>query len=82
MKILRYILPVTFSLLIVTSVGSEDLKAKASSKLSALKDSKINALSNQISENIASSLFLTRLGINVSVLFNLPKAELNSPFLT
>ena len=54
MKILRYILPATFSLLIVTSVGSEDLKAKASSKLSALKDSKINALSNKISENIVS----------------------------
>jgi hypothetical protein len=54
MKILRYLLPVTCSLLIATSAGAADLKAKATDKLSSFKDGKINALSNQISENLSS----------------------------
>ena len=54
MNILRYILPVTLSLLIATSVHSVDLEAKATEKLSALKDRKINGFSNKVSESIAS----------------------------
>ena len=54
MKFLNYLLPATFSLLIATSAGSADLKAKATDKLSSFKDGKINALSNQISENLSS----------------------------
>jgi len=54
MKILRYLLPATFSLLIATSAGSADLMEKATNKLSSFKDGKINALSNQISENLSS----------------------------
>jgi adhesin/invasin len=54
MKFLHYLLPATFSLLIATSAGSADLKAKATDKLSSFKDGKINALSNQISENLSS----------------------------
>jgi hypothetical protein len=54
MKILQYLLPATLSLLIATSAGSVDLKAKATDKLSSFKDGKINALSNQISENLSS----------------------------
>jgi hypothetical protein len=54
MQILRYLLPVTLSLLIATNVSSQDLKAKATDKISAFKDGKINALSNKISEDISS----------------------------
>ena len=54
MKFLHYLLPATFSILIATSAGSADLKAKATDKLSSFKDGKINALSNQISENLSS----------------------------
>ena len=54
MKILRYLLPATLSLLIATSAGSADLMEKATNKLSSFKDGKINALSNQISENLSS----------------------------
>ena len=54
MKFLQYLLPVTCSLLIATSAGAADLKAKATDKLSSFKDGKINALSNQISENLSS----------------------------
>jgi len=54
MNILRYILPVILSLLITTSVHSVDLEAKATEKLSALKDRKINGFSNKVSESIAS----------------------------
>ena len=54
MNILRYILPVILSLLIATSVHSVDLEAKATEKLSALKDRKINGFSNKVSESIAS----------------------------
>ena len=54
MKILRYLLPATFSLLIATSPGSADLMEKATNKLSSFKDGKINALSNQVSENLSS----------------------------
>ena len=54
MKILRYLLPATFSLLIATSAGSADLMEKATNKLSSFKDGKINALSNQVSENLSS----------------------------
>ena len=54
MKILRYLLPATLSLLIATSAGSADLMEKATNKLSSFKDGKINALSNQVSENLSS----------------------------
>ena len=54
MNTLRYILPVILSLLIATSVHSVDLEAKATEKLSALKDRKINGFSNKVSESIAS----------------------------
>ena len=54
MKILRYFLPATIGLLVATNVGSQDLKATATDKISAFKDGKINALSNKISENISS----------------------------
>ena len=54
MKILRYLLPATFSLLIATSASSADLMEKATNKLSSFKDGKINALSNQVSENLSS----------------------------
>ena len=54
MKILQYLLPATLSLLIATNVSSQDLKAKATDKISAFKDGKINALSNKISEDISS----------------------------
>ena len=51
---LRYLLPATLSLLIATNVSSQDLKAKATDKISAFKGGKINALSNKISEDISS----------------------------
>jgi hypothetical protein len=54
MKFLQYLLPATLSLLIATNVSSQDLKAKATDKISAFKDGKINALSNKISEDISS----------------------------
>ena len=54
MKFLRYLLPATLSLLIATNVGSQDLKKKATDKISAFKDGKINTLSNQISKSISS----------------------------
>ena len=54
MKILQYLLPAIISLLIATNVSSQDLKAKATDKISAFKDGKINALSNKISEDISS----------------------------
>ena len=50
MKILRYILTATLSLLIATNVGSQDLKKKATDKI----ESKITEISNQISESISS----------------------------
>ena len=50
MKLLRYILPATLSLLIATNVGSQDLKKKATDKI----ESKITEISNQISESISS----------------------------
>ena len=50
MKLLRYILPLTLSLLIATSVGSQDLKKKATDKI----EGKITEISNQISESISS----------------------------
>ena len=52
MKILRYFLLATLGLLIATNAGSQDQNAK--DKILSLKDSKINALSNQISESISS----------------------------
>ena len=52
MKILRYFLPATLGLLIATNAGSQDQNVK--DKIISLKDSKINALSNQISESISS----------------------------
>jgi hypothetical protein len=58
MKILRYLLPATLSLLIATNVGSQDLKVKAANKAtnkaSSFVEGKINSLSNQISESISS----------------------------
>ena len=54
MIILRYLLPITLSLLIATNVGSQDLKKKTTDKISAFKDGKINTLSNQISKSISS----------------------------
>ena len=54
MKTLRYILPIILSLLIVTSANSADLKAKATDKLSTLKDTKINGFSKKVSESISS----------------------------
>ena len=54
MKLLSYILPVTLSLLIATNVGSQDLKVKTTNKASSFVESKINSLSNQISESISS----------------------------
>ena len=50
MKLLRYIIPATLSLLIATNVGSQDLKKKATDKI----ESKITEISNQISESISS----------------------------
>jgi adhesin/invasin len=58
MKILRYLLPATLSLLIATNVGSQDLNIdlgkKASDKISAFKEEKINAYARQYSESISS----------------------------
>ena len=54
MKLLSYILLATLSLLIATSVGSQDLKVKTTNKASSFVESKINSLSNQISESISS----------------------------
>ena len=54
MKLLHYLIPVTLGLLIATNVGSEDIKKKATDKISAFKDGKINTLSNQISKSISS----------------------------
>ena len=50
MKLLRYIIPATLSLLIATNVGSQDLKKKATDKI----EGKITEISNQISESISS----------------------------
>ena len=58
MKILRYLLPATLSLLIVTNVFSQDLnidlKKKAKDKISAFKDVKINAYTNEFNKRISS----------------------------
>ena len=54
MKLLHYLIPVTLGLLIATNAGSEDIKKKTTDKISALKDKKINTLSNQISKSISS----------------------------
>jgi adhesin/invasin len=52
--LLHYLIPVTLGLLIATNAGSEDIKKKTTDKISALKDKKINTLSNQISKSISS----------------------------
>ena len=58
MKILRYLLPVTLSLLIATNVFSQDLnidlKKKAKDKISAFKDVKMNAYTSKFTDNIRS----------------------------
>jgi len=56
MKFLRYLLPATLSLLIVTNVGSQDLDLgkKVSDKISAFKQGKLNAYAGQLSEGISS----------------------------
>ena len=60
MKFLHYLLPVTFSLLIATSAGSEDLnldlKAKATDKISGVKDSYINSYTNKFTGEITNSI--------------------------
>ena len=54
MKILRYFLPATLSLLISTNVGALDAKDKLTDKISAFKDGTMNAFSGQLSESISS----------------------------
>jgi len=58
MKFLRYLLPATLSLLIATNVGSQginlDLKGKAKGKISAFKEAKMNAYTQQFTDSINS----------------------------
>ena len=54
MKALKFILPVTASLLIATNVVALDVKDKLTDKISAFKEGKINQISSQISESISS----------------------------
>ena len=58
MKILRYLIPATLSLLIATNVGSQDLnldlKGKAKGKISAFKDAKMHAYTQQFTDSINS----------------------------
>ena len=58
MKILRYLIPATLTLLIATNVGSQDLnldlKGKAKGKISAFKDAKMNAYTKQFTDSINS----------------------------
>ncbi|MDA9838600.1 inverse autotransporter beta domain-containing protein [Candidatus Pelagibacter sp.] len=56
MKFLKYLLPATLSLLIATNVGSQDLdlKGKAKGKISAFKDAKMNAYTQQFTDSINS----------------------------
>ena len=58
MKLLRYLLPATLSLLIATNVGSQDLnldlKGKAKGKISSFKDAKIHAYTQQFTDSINS----------------------------
>ena len=60
MKFLQYLLPATFSLLIATNVGSQDLnldlKAKATDKISGVKDSYINSYTNKFTGEITNSI--------------------------
>ena len=60
MKFLHYLLPATFSLLIATNVGSQDLnldlKAKATDKISGVKDSYINSYTNKFTGEITNSI--------------------------
>ena len=56
MKILRYLITVTLSLLIANNVLSQDLnidlKKKAKDKISAFKDVKMNAYTNEFNKRI------------------------------
>jgi len=58
MKILRYLIPATLSLLIATNVGAQDLnldlKGKAKGKISSFKEAKINAYTQQFTDSINS----------------------------
>ena len=54
MKALKFILPVTASLLIATNVVALDVKDKLTDKISAFKDGTMNAFSGQLSESISS----------------------------
>ena len=54
MKALKFILPVTASLLITTNVVALDVKDKLSDKISAFKDGSMSAFSGQLSESISS----------------------------
>jgi adhesin/invasin len=58
MRLLRYLLPATLSLLIATNVVSQDLnldlKGKANGKISSFKDAKIHAYTQQFTDSINS----------------------------
>ena len=54
MKILRYLLPATLSLLVATNVGSQDLKATATNKISGIKDSYIYKFTGEFTDNLTS----------------------------
>ena len=54
MNFLKLLLSTLFTLLIITNAHSADLKKKITDKISSSKNGKINQISNQISESIAS----------------------------
>ena len=56
MKFLRYLIPATLSLLIATNAGSQDLnlKAKATDKIEAFKEVKINAYTREFTDRLSS----------------------------
>ena len=56
MKFLRYLIPATLSLLIATNVGSQDLnlKAKATDKIEAFKEVKMNAYTREFTDRLSS----------------------------
>ena len=56
MKFLKYLLPATLSLLIATNVGSQDLdlKGKATDKIEAFKEVKMNAYTREFTDRLSS----------------------------
>ena len=54
MKILRYLLPATIGLLVATNVGSQDLKATATNKISGIKDAYTNKFTGEFTDNLTS----------------------------